>query len=95
MHKKITFLLFLSSCFAFSQNTGGLSGRILDIKSQQPLEGATLILEGTNLGTVTDANGFFSINDIPSKSYNVVASYLGYETATQYNIIVKSVGNIP
>ena len=95
MHKKITFLLFLSSCFVFSQNTGALSGRILDIQSQQPLEGATLILEGTNLGTVTDANGFFSINDIPSKSYNVVASYLGYETATQYNIIVKSVGNIP
>jgi len=85
----------LWSSFAISQNTGSLNGRILDQQSQQPLIGATVLLEGTSIGTVTDDQGYFILENIPSKSYNVVASYLGYQTATQFNIIVKSVGNIP
>ena len=35
----------------FSQNTGTINGRIIDIKSQLPLEGATIILSGTTYGT--------------------------------------------
>ncbi len=88
-------ILFLSFNFIFSQNTGALNGRVIDFQTQQPLEGATIILEGTKLGTVTNNEGYFSIENISSKTYNVVASFLGYEASTQFNIIVKSVGNIP
>ena len=94
---KIKFLLL--SFFLFhlvhSQTTGSLTGRIFDIQSQLPLEGATLLLEGTSLGTVTDSDGYFKLENIPSQSYNITASYLGYESQTQFNIIVKSIGNIP
>lgn len=89
----IFFLLFTS--FLFGQNIGSLNGRILDIQSQQPLPGATVLLEGTGIGVVTDDEGYFIINDIPSKSYNIVASFLGYQNETLYNVIVKSVGNRP
>ncbi len=78
-----------------AQTTGSLKGRIIDIQSQQPLEGATVILEGTTFGSVTDEAGYFALENIPAQSYNVIASFLGYETTSQYNIIVKSVGNIP
>ena len=92
-------MLYLLTLFTFtvavSQNTGELNGRILDLQSQQPLEGATVVLEGTSIGTLTDDQGYFKLENIPSKSYNVVVSYLGYQSATQFNIIVKSVGNIP
>ena len=88
-------ILFLSFNFIFSQNTGALNGRVTDFQTQQPLEGATIILEGTKLGTVTNNEGYFSIENISAKTYNVVASFLGYEASTQFNIIVKSVGNIP
>jgi len=77
------------------QNIGSLNGRILDIQSQQPLPGATVLLEGTGIGVVTDDEGYFIINDIPSQSYNIVASFLGYQNETLYNVIVKSVGNRP
>ena len=94
---KIKFLLL--SFFLFhlvhSQTSGSLTGRIFDIQSQLPLEGATLLLEGTSLGTVTDSDGYFKLENIPSQSYNITASYLGYESQTQFNIIVKSIGNIP
>ena len=87
------FLFFIA--FTQAQNTGSLSGRILDLQSQQPLPGATLLLEGTGIGVVTDEEGYFTVNEIPYKSYNVIASFLGYESETLYNVIVKSVGNRP
>jgi hypothetical protein len=94
---KIKFLLI--SFFVFhlvhSQTSGSLTGRIFDIQSQLPLEGATLLLEGTTFGTVTDSEGYFKLENIPSQSYNIIATYLGYESQTQFNVIVKSIGNIP
>ncbi|MDA8948037.1 TonB-dependent receptor [Flavobacteriaceae bacterium] len=95
MNKKLTALLLLLTGFLSAQNTGSLSGRILDAQSQLPLEGATVILIGTSLGVVTNQDGYFTIEDIPTQSYNVEASYLGFESLTLFNVIVKSVGNIP
>ena len=95
MKKKIFGLLLLWAGFTTAQNNGTLSGRIIDSQSQQPLEGATVVLVGTSVGVVTDEAGFFTIENIPTQSYNVEASYLGFESQTEFNVIVKSVGNIP
>jgi outer membrane receptor for ferrienterochelin and colicin len=95
MNKFLSIFFLLFTSFLLGQNIGSLNGRILDIKSQQPLPGATVLLEGTGIGVVTDDEGYFIINDIPSQSYNIVASFLGYQNETLYNVIVKSVGNRP
>ncbi|MGA1030439.1 MAG: TonB-dependent receptor, partial [Flavobacteriaceae bacterium] len=92
--KKLLFL-FLFSLSLHAQNTGDLSGRIIDLQSQQPLGGATVVLEGTTLGVITDAEGYFTFESIPTQTYNVLVSYLGYESQTLYNIIVTSIGNRP
>ena len=85
--------LFLCSClFIFAQNNGTLRGRVLDNQSLLPLEGATVIIEGTNLGVITDSEGYFTLNDVPPQTYNIVASFLGYANQTEFNVIVKSVG---
>ncbi|MDB4235475.1 TonB-dependent receptor, partial [bacterium] len=95
MKKSLFYLLFLSTTIVIAQNYGSLNGRILDVQTQQPLVGATILLEGTPYGAVTDEMGYFIINGIPSNSYNIFASYLGFETQILSNVIVKSVGNIP
>jgi len=95
MKKDFTYLFLLVSGILFSQSKGSLDGRVIDSKSQLPLEGATIILRGTSLGVVTNQDGYFSINDIPTKTYNIEVSYLGFETEILFNVIVKSVGNIP
>jgi outer membrane receptor for ferrienterochelin and colicin len=95
MNKFLSIFFLLFTSFLLGQNIGSLNGRILDIQSQQPLPGATVLLEGTGIGVVTDDEGYFIINDIPSQSYNIVASFLGYQNETLYNVIVKSVGNRP
>ncbi|MGB1831367.1 MAG: TonB-dependent receptor [Flavobacteriaceae bacterium] len=88
-------LFLLISAFTVAQNTGSVSGRVLDAQSQLPLGGATVLIVGTSTGVVTDAEGYFKIEEIPAQSYNIEVSYLGFETQTLYNYIIKSVGNIP
>ena len=86
----ITFLF--ASLLLQAQNNGNLTGQVIDDQSLLPLEGATVIIQGTTVGVVTDAEGYFTINDIPPQTYNIEASFLGYGTQTRFNVIVKSVG---
>ena len=64
-------LSFFSFGFLSSQNTGKLTGRVLDVQTQLPIQGVTVLLENSLLGVATDENGYFTINDIPAKTYNV------------------------
>lgn len=89
----LTFTLLFFSFLAYAQNIGTLSGYIRDAKSDEPLIGATVQIDGTDKGTVTDIDGFYEIIDIPTKSYTVTANYLGYEPQTEFNVIIRSAGN--
>ena len=92
--KFILLIFLLASAYAgISQNTGTLSGYVRDARTGDALIGATVQMDGTEKGTVTDVDGFFEITDIPTKSYSVTVNYLGYEPKSEFNVIVKSVGN--
>ena len=56
------------------QQTKQATGYVAD--SQGPLIGATVMEKGTNNGTVTDFNGFFTLNVKPGAT--IVVSYVGY-----------------
>ena len=89
------FLVIFLSLGLFSlnaQNNGRLTGRVIDNQSLLPLEGATVIINQTTFGVITDSEGYFTINDVPPQTYNIEASFLGYATQTKFNVIVKSVG---
>lgn len=90
--KNTIFLAFFSLIFASlqAQNTGTVSGVILDKNSQETLIGATVSVEGTELGTSTDIDGSFSIEGIPVGSYNIVATYVGYKTLSKFNVVITS-----
>lgn len=72
---------------------GIITGQIKDRTTQEVLIGATVILEGTQLGAQTDAEGKFRITGIPPKSYNLKAQYVGYQPKTIFNIVVTT-GNV-
>ena len=92
MQNRVLLILLTISTYVLAQNTGTFSGQIIDEKTQYPLEGSSVILEETNIGVITDKNGYFTFENVPTKSYNIQATYLGYESQTLYNVIVKSVG---
>ncbi len=74
--------------------TASLSGQILD-PAQNPLFGATVVLEGTSFGAISNENGRYLIENIPPGSYTVQASYLGFKTQTVFNFQIKPVGTPP
>ena len=55
-----------------------LSGHIVEVKSGEPVVGATVIVEGLNTGVMTDINGDFSI-DLPQGRQNIVIRSMGTE----------------
>lgn len=57
---------------------GSVKGRITDEKGN-PVPGASVIIKGTRNGTVTDNNGFYTIN-VPSGSNIIVMSSVGMQT---------------
>jgi len=81
-------LLLVSSLYA--QNTGSISGTILEKSTQQPLRGATISIAGTSLSTLADSAGRFRITGIPVKTYNINVTAIGFKTFTLYNVIVNS-----
>ena len=56
---------------------GSVSGRVVDDKGQG-LPGVTVLVEGTSLGSSTDANGTFSIPRVPAGPHVLVISFVGY-----------------
>ncbi len=86
----VGFLLFPFACFG--QVTTVITGYVSD-KTELPLVGASVYLENTNEGGISDENGYYRITDVKPGNYNLIVSYLGYDGQTRYNIEVKSVGN--
>ena len=79
--------LVLTPLLALAQNSGKLSGTVIDRTTNEPLPGATVVIEGTALGTATDGNGEFFIIGVPVGEYTVRASFVGYES-----LVYESVG---
>lgn len=71
-------LLFSSTMMA---QTLSISGKVTDKNSQEPVIGASVLIEGTTNGTITDVDGHFMLSNVPAKG-NLVISYIGYATQT-------------
>ena len=85
------FALFLGANLLFAQEVS-IKGTVVD-EFGYPLAGAEVILVDTPLGAQTDIDGIYLINGVTPGSYNLSVRFLGYESQTLYNIIVKSKGN--
>ncbi len=79
MMKKLVVSLLMSAWIGslFGQ-TGIISGRVMD--GAKPLQFATVKLVGEGIGTISDAQGFFRLDNIYHGSYQLQATFIGYET---------------
>ena len=65
----------------YNRKDDSLTGRVLDSETNQPLAGASVIVDGSSTGSVTDMDGNFGLSDIQINDPLIVISYIGYETA--------------
>lgn len=73
----LTELLFV---FALAAQTGVICGKITDVKTSEPLIGATVALTGTSMGGVTDMDGNYRIENVVPGMYSLSCSYISYQT---------------
>lgn len=82
-----TLLTFLCVTTTFAQT---ISGKITDTKNE-PLVGASVLVKGTNNGTITNTEGAFSLNNV-AKGSTLVVSFVGYsnkEVAADGNLNIS------
>ena len=80
MRTRFLWAMLLFSTLAFSQTT--ISGNVVDSETGEPLIGATILVEGTNTGAVTDFDGNFTLENPGQPPFNLIVSYTGYATET-------------
>ncbi|MDO6759654.1 TonB-dependent receptor [Tamlana sp. 2_MG-2023] len=82
MKLKLSACLMLFSLLVFSQENFTISGTVKDDANGELVFGASVFLENTSVGGITNAYGFYSLT-APKGTYNIVVSYLGYTTIKQ------------
>lgn len=82
MNKKLVLMgaaLLMTAATASAQKR--VTGRVLDTNGA-PIAGATVHVKGSQIKTKTDANGNFSLKNIPSNAKQITFSYFGMGTQT-------------
>lgn len=68
---------------AKAQDTGTLTGTVVDAETEQMLESAQVFIAALNLGTLTDADGRFTLPGVPAGTHEVGIEILGYGDAAE------------
>lgn len=94
---RIATILLIFMCFGqagFSQNTKTITGTVVD-ESQEPIVGASIVIEKTANGTISDIDGKFTLN-VPLTTDRLTISYIGFvsqdvdvKNTTTVSVILK------
>lgn len=57
-----------------------LTGRVVDAASKEPVQFANVFFANTLIGTTTDTEGNFQLHDFGIGKYDLVVSFVGYQT---------------
>ena len=83
----LTILLLTFSGVILAQN-GTIKGSIVDSKTNEPLIGASVLIEGTTNGAAADLDGNFAIHNVAEGTYTLVVSYVSYASVTKKGVSV-------
>jgi hypothetical protein len=75
------FLNYYTSAPRYSNINNEVSGRVTDATTGEPLIGVSIAIQGTTIGTVSDAQGSYSLS-VPNNQAELEIAYVGYQTVT-------------
>src|SRR4051812_2955042 len=76
----MVFLIF-TAALAFAQQTGTITGKVLD-NENQPVQGATVELVGTQINAAANDAGEYTLSNVPAGNYTIRASTYSYKAQT-------------
>jgi hypothetical protein len=78
----------------FSEGPAGtVSGHVYDVSDGEPLVGAPVYVEGTELGNATDPRGEYVIARVPPGAHRLTAAYIGYRYLSA-NVVLESTSGV-
>lgn len=83
IHVLLLLLVTATAGTALAQSTGRVAGTLLEAETNRPLVGANVLLEELSRGAISDAEGRFSLPDVPAGEYTLTASSVGFQTLSQ------------
>ena len=83
-------LVFATSAGWTQQQRGTIAGTVTDRVAATPLAGARISLLNTNLSTVTNQQGHYTLTNVPVGTYQVQVSIIGYGSATNTATVTES-----
>ncbi|GAG92910.1 unnamed protein product, partial [marine sediment metagenome] len=95
--KVLSFLLFMAlGTLALFGQSREITGTVTGADDGAPLPGVSVSVKGTSIGTITDMNGFYSL-DVPQNSEALMFSFVGMATQeltldnqSEINVILES-----
>jgi len=81
-------ILFLTQS-AFSGTTGKIAGQVTD-QDSRPIPGASIVIEGTKRGSVTDEEGVFFILSVEPGRHDLIATMIGFDPQRREGVLVTS-----
>ncbi|MBK8951815.1 MAG: TonB-dependent receptor [Chitinophagaceae bacterium] len=90
--KQFVLLFIVNGLFTVSmaQQTGSVTGTVINKNMLSPLPSVTVEVIGTGIGTKTDSSGKFRLSGLVTKTYNISFSSVGYQSQTLYNIVITA-----
>jgi len=76
-------VLFMVTTGLFAQS---VMGTVYDSNSR-PLEGANVVLVGTDLGDIANDSGAYAMISVPAGTYDLTASFIGYSPVTKSVVV--------
>ncbi|QKG53546.1 carboxypeptidase-like regulatory domain-containing protein [Hymenobacter sp. BRD67] len=74
---------------AFSSQAATINGRVTGGKGNDALIGATVMVQGTSFNAPVDASGQYEIRNVPTGSYTVRASFVGYREESKAVVLTN------
>lgn len=86
--RKLLAIFSLSICSISAIAEGLINGKVLDANTRKGIPFATVAIQGTTIGTTTDADGNFKLEKVPEGFVRLTASCLGYKPSLSADIFV-------
>ena len=80
MKKRLLFLLTCLTLLTGVAMAKTVKGVVIDASDKEPVIGASVLVKGTAIGTSTNIDGEFTINNVPNNATTIVVSYVGMDT---------------
>jgi hypothetical protein len=88
--KKYLFFILVTLSFEMFAQTGTIKGRISNEINNNSIKGAAILIENTEIGTTSDENGNYLLENLTPGNYTITVSFLGFESTVFYDINIPT-----